>query len=142
MPVEPLPPPSEPPLNPRDRLPPAEAPAEPDRGESDAALLVARVGGELASLSLAVDELQAALGPTLEAAAARDPGILQQAQQLDLVAQSLQGLSVFLAAMGRRRIGREPLDIEGAAATLLLASLGARLAGRTPGQPSDDLDLF
>ena len=113
-----------------------------DRGEADAALLVERVGRELTGLSVAVDELQASLGEALAGAAANDPGVMQQAQKLDLVAQSLQGLSVFLAAVGRLRIGREPLDLDGVAATLTLASLGARLAGRAPGATSGDFDLF
>ena len=113
-----------------------------DRGEADAALLVERVGCELTGLSSAVEELQAALGPALEAAAAHDPALMRQAQKLDLVAQSLQGLSIFLAAVGRLRIGREPLDIEGVAATLTLASLGERLAGRAPGATCGDVDLF
>jgi hypothetical protein len=114
-----------------------------DRSEADAAILVQRVGRELTGLSIAVDELQAALGPALAEAAGTDPTLMQQAQTLDLVAQSLQGLSTFLAAVGRLRIGREPLDIEGVAATLKLASLGERLAGRAPGgAPCGDFDLF
>lgn len=122
--------------------PPAGAADGCDRGEADAALLVERVGRELTGLSLAVDELQVALGPALASAAAHDDSLMQQAQKLDLVAQSLQGLSVFLAAVGRLRIGREPLDLDGVAATLTLASLGARLAGRAPGPTSGDVDLF
>ena len=112
------------------------------RGEAEAALLVERVGRELTGLSLAVDELQASLGPALASAAASDASLMQQAQKLDLVAQSLQGLSAFLAAVGRLRIGREPLDLDGVAATLTLASLGARLAGRAPGPTSGEFDLF
>ncbi len=126
--------------------PPQARPSVPeqacDRGEADAALLVERVGRELDGLSLAVDELQVTLGPALAGAAEFDPDLMQQAQKLDLVAQSLQGLSHFLAAVGRLRIGREPLDLDGVAATLKLASLGARLAGRAPGAGSGDFDLF
>ncbi len=113
-----------------------------DRGEADAVILVQRVGRELTGLSAAVEELQSALGPALAQAAADDPQLMQQAQTLDLVAQSLQGLSHFLAAVGRLRIGHEPLDIEGVAATLTLASLGERLAGRAPGSACGDFDLF
>ncbi len=113
-----------------------------DRGEADAVLVVQRVGHELAGLSAAVEELQGALGPALASAAAGDPGMMRQAQGLDLVAQSLEGLSLFLAAVGRLRVGREPLDIEGVASTLKLASLGDRLAGRTPGAESGEMDLF
>jgi hypothetical protein len=119
-----------------------QAPSDIDRGEADAVILVQRVGHELTGLSAAVEELQSALGPALASAAAADPDLMQQAQTLDLVAQSLQGLSIFLAAVGRLRIGREPLDIEGVAATLTLASLGERLAGRAPGSACGDFDLF
>lgn len=121
---------------------PPEAPSDIDRGEADAVILVERVGRELTGLSAAVEELQSALGPALAQAAADDPALMQQAQRLDLVAQSLQGLSHFLAAVGRLRIGHEPLDIEGVAATLTLASLGERLAGRAPGSACGDVDLF
>ncbi|MGI3901826.1 MAG: hypothetical protein ACRYGP_11340 [Janthinobacterium lividum] len=117
-------------------------PSDIDRGEADAVILVQRVGRELTGLSAAVEELQGALGPALAQAAADDPQLMQQAQTLDLVAQSLQGLSHFLAAVGRLRIGHEPLDIEGVAATLTLASLGERLAGRAPGSACGDFDLF
>ncbi len=134
--------PREPDMSPPPPLGPAEEAEGCDRGEADAALLVERVGRELTGLSLAVDELQVALGPALASAAAHDDSLMQQAQKLDLVAQSLQGLSVFLAAVGRLRIGREPLDLDGVAATLTLASLGARLAGRAPGPTSGDFDLF
>ena len=67
------------------------------------------------------------LGPALASAAASDASLMQQAQKLDLVAQSLQGLSAFLAAVGRLRIGREPLDLDGVAAVRarLLAALAA-----------------
>lgn len=125
-----------------DRPQPGQARVNRDRGEADAVLVVQRVGHELAGLSIAVEDLQSALGPALAAAAAGDPGVLRQAQELDLVAQSLEGLSLFLAAVGRLRVGREPLDIEGVAATLKLASLGDRLAGRTTGDASGEMDLF
>ena len=58
------------------------------------------------------------------------------------VGRELQGLSVFLGAVGRLRIGREPLDLDGVAATLTIASLGERLAGRAPGIASGEIDLF
>ena len=119
-----------------------DVPSEVVRGEADAVILVQRVGRELTGLSAAVEELQGALGAALAHAAAADPELMQQAQTLDLVAQSLQGLSHFLAAVGRLRIGHEPLDIEGVAATLTLASLGERLAGRAPGSACGDFDLF
>ena len=57
-------------------------------------------------------------------------------------AGGMLGGDVVLAAVGRLRIGREPLDIEGVAATLTLASLGERLAGRAPGSACGDFDLF
>ena len=76
------------------------------------------------------------------AAATHDPGIILQAQKLDLVAQWLGGLSVFLSALQHREIGREPLDFDGVAATLGLKNLGERLAGCVAETVVEDFELF
>lgn len=108
----------------------------------DAALLIRRVGDALGDLALAVDGLQVGLGPTLAAAAAQDAALLLQAQKLDLVSQSLRGLMDFLAAVGQRRVGRDPLHIDRVAASLPLKSLADRLGGATPHIAADEADWF
>ena len=112
------------------------------RGESDAALLVQRVGHEVASLARAVGGLQESLGPALAAAAVREPGLMLEAQKLDLIEQTLQGLSTFLDAVGRCRIGCEPIDLRDYAATLTLTGLAGRLAGQDIESEDEDLELF
>ena len=112
------------------------------RGESDAALVVQRVGNEIASLAKAVGGLQKSLGPALAAAAVEEPGLMLEAQKLDLIEQTLHGLSTFLAAVGRCRIGSEPLDLHDCAATLSLAGLAGRLAGQDIEDEDEDLELF
>ncbi len=112
------------------------------RGESDAATLVLRVGHEIASLATAVGGLQQSLGPALAAAAISEPGLMLEAQKLDLVEQTLNGLSTFLAAVGRCRIGSKPIDFRDYAATLSLAGLAGRLAGQHVEDEDEDLDLF
>lgn len=120
----------------------ALAPRHLSRGESDAALLVQRVGHEIASLARAVGGLQQSLGPALAAAAVEEPGLMLEAQKLDLIEQTLHGLSTFLAAVGRCRIGAEPIDLHDYAATLSLAGLAGRLAGQNVEGEDEDLELF
>ena len=120
----------------------ASAPRHLSRGESDAALLVQRVGHEIASLAKAVGGLQTSLGPALAVAAVEEPGLMLEAQKLDLIEQTLHGLSTFLAAVGRCRIGSEPIDLHDYAATLSLAGLAGRLAGRDVEEEDEDLELF
>ena len=120
----------------------ALAPRRLSRGESDAAILVQRVGHEIASLAKAVGGLQKSLGPALAAAAVEEPGLMLEAQKLDLIEQTLHGLSTFLAAVGRCRIGSEPLDLQDYAATLSLAGLAGRLAGQDVEEGDEDLELF
>ena len=112
------------------------------RGESDAVLLVQRVGHEVASLARAVGGLQQSLGPALAAAAVREPGLMLEAQKLDLIEQTLHGLSTFLDAVGRCRIGSEPIDLRDYAATLTLTALAGRLAGQDVESEDEDLELF
>ncbi len=112
------------------------------QSESDAATLVLRVGHEIASLATAVGGLQQSLGPALAAAAVDEPGLMLEAQKLDLVEQTLRGLSTFLADVGRCRIGSEPIDLRDYAATLTLAGLAGRLAGQHVENEDEDLDLF
>ena len=120
----------------------ALVPRHVSRGETDAALLVQRVGHEIASLARAVGGLQQSLGPALAAAAIREPGLMLEAQKLDLIEQTLHGLSAFLDAVGRCRIGSEPIDLRDYAATLTLAGLAGRLAGRDVESEDEDLELF
>ena len=108
----------------------------------DAALLIRRVNDVLGDMALAVDGLQAGLGPTIAAAAVHDAAVLLEAQKLDLVSQTLRGLMTFLAAAGERRIGQEPLQIDRLAASLNLRSLADRLAGATPDAVADEADWF
>ncbi len=126
--------------------PSATARAAPDAARdlaaADAALLIRRVGHALADLAHSVDGLQAGLGPTIAAAAVRDSALLLEAQKLDLVSQSLRGLMDFLAAIGQRRVGEEPLHLDRVAASLTLKSLADRLAGATPDAAGDDADWF
>ena len=124
-----------------DPRPPAARPAHAalDPAASDAALLMRRMGDAIGDLALAVDGLQASLGPTIAAAAVRDAGLSSEAQKLDLVSQSLRGLVDLLAAVERRRIGREPLDFDRLAGELKLKCLADRLSGTTP-QPADGTD--
>lgn len=113
-----------------------------DAGAADAALLLRRMGDALDHLALAVDGLQAGLGPTIAAAAVQDPALTVEAQRLDLVSQSLRGLMDFLAAVGERRIGQEPLDLERVAASLKLKSLADQLGGTTPEVVDEEPDWF
>lgn len=126
------------------RRSPATVAADPAQtaAAADAALLVRRVGDALGDLALAVDGLQVGLGPTLAAAAVQDPALLLEAQKLDLVSQSLRGLMDFLAAVGQRRIGQEPLHIDRVAASLTLKSLADRLGGASPAIAADEADWF
>ena len=112
------------------------------RSESDAALLVQRVGHEISSLARAVGGLQQSLGPALAAAAVEEPSLMLEAQKLDLIEQTLHGLSSFLTAVGRCRIGSEPIDLHGYAATLTLTGLAGRLAGQDVEGEDEDLELF
>jgi hypothetical protein len=100
-----------------------------DGSAVEASLVMARIGNEISMLALAVEELQSAFSSPLTKAAAIDEAIMMRSQELDLVAQSLRSLATFLKAFEGRQIGHEPLDIEGAAESLSLASLGRRLAG-------------
>ncbi len=122
----------------------ARAAADParDLATADAALLIRRVGDALGDLALTVDGLQAGLGPTVAAAAAQDAAVLLEAQKLDLVSQSLRGLMDFLAAVGERRVGQEPLHLDRVAASLTLKSLADRLAGVSPDTAGDEADWF
>ena len=120
----------------------ALAPRHVSRAESDAATLVLRVGHEIASLARAVGGLQQSLGPALAAAAMGEPSLMLEAQKLDVIEQTLHGLSTFLAAVGRCRIGSEPIDLRDYAATLSLAGLAGRLAGQDVEAEDEDLDLF
>ena len=113
-----------------------------DRGAADAALLLRRMGEVLGELALAVDGLQVGLGPTIMAAAARDPGLAVEAQTLDLVSQTLRGLMDVLAAVGEHRLGQEPLPFDRLAASAKLKSLADRMTGSAPSAAADDLDLF
>lgn len=123
----------------------APVPAGPEAGgardgntaAADAASLVARLGLALADIARAVDELGEDLASTLVAAAERDPAVLMRAQALDAVSQSLHGLTAFLAEVGRRRVGREPLHLETLAAALPLEALAARLSGTTAAAGED-----
>lgn len=108
----------------------------------DAATLVRRLSDVLDDLALAVDGLQVSLGPTIADAAVRDTALMLEAQKLDLVSQSLKGLTDFLGAVGRRRLGEEPLDLDRLAASLTLKSLADRLTGATPDVEDDEADWF
>lgn len=108
-----------------------------------ASLVMTRVGNEISTLALAVEELQSAFSSPLTRAAAVDEAIMLRSQELDLVAQSLRSLATFLKAFEGRQIGHESLDIEGAAKSLSLASLGRRLAGRSSSSESfSDFEIF
>lgn len=113
-----------------------------ERGAADAALLIRRVGDALGDLALAVDGLQAGLGPAVAAAAVQDAAVLLEAQKLDLVSQSLRGIRDFLAAAGQRRVGQEPLHLDRLAAALTLKSLADRMAGATPDAADAEADWF
>ena len=111
-------------------------------GAADAASLIARLGLVLADIAQAVDELGEALASTLVAAAERDPTVLMRAQALDAVSQSLHGLTAFLAEVGRRQVGREPLHLDMLAAALPLEALVDRLSGVTTGTGEEDAVFF
>lgn len=113
-----------------------------DAGAADAALMLRRMGDALDHLAVAVDSLQAGLGPTIAAAAVQDPALTIEAQRLDLVSQSLRGLMDFLAAVGERRIGQEPLHLDRVAASLKLKSLADQLGGAVPEAADEEPDWF
>jgi hypothetical protein len=114
-----------------------------DESAVEASLVMARVGNEISTLALVVEELQSTLSSPLTRAAAIDETIILRCQELDLVAQSLRSLATFLKAFEGRQIGRESLDIEGAAKSLALAGLGQRLAGRNSSSVScSDFKIF
>ena len=124
---------------------PGTAVADPvsDPAAADAALLIRRLGDVLGDLALVVDGLQTDLGPTIAVAAVRDAAVLLEVQKLDLVSQSLRGLTDFLAAVGQCRVGREPLHLDRLAASLKLRSLADRMAGAHPHvAASEEADWF
>ncbi len=104
--------------------------------------LLERVSGELRTMSGVVGDMQEGLGPLLGDPAALGADVYRHAQNLDLVWQTLAGLSDVLALAAGDAAGAAPLDIDGLVADLPLAELARRLRGLDSSGCGDDLDLF
>ena len=113
--------------------------------EADAQTLSAfleRVSGELRTMAGVVGDMQEGLGPLLGEPAAMGADAFRHAQNIDLVWQTLSGLSDVLALAARDAASCAPLDIDALVAGLPLAELAKRLRGLHGSEPGDDLDLF
>jgi hypothetical protein len=104
-----------------------------------------RLQGELVELACTALGLQSALGPALSAVAERDPAILHKAQALDLMAQRLDSLSIFVAGLARITPVSSRVDPSAAAEGVFLSDLAHRLANPatvTEVVESGDMELF
>lgn len=104
-------------------------------------VVLERVGAELCTLAAEVDRLQDVFGPALMQAAEEKPHMTADIQGLDSIAQTLAGLSDFVAALGRGgptgSVAVLPL-----ADRLTLSALADRLRGDAGGATDDEFELF
>jgi hypothetical protein len=95
--------------------------------------------GELAVLAGRCEALQAGLAPALQGGA-----VIEEAQSLDLVTQSLAAVADYLNVLAAGLPPEWVVDAQPAAATVPLSELARRLVGGAPHAPSEsgELDLF
>jgi hypothetical protein len=96
--------------------------------------LFARVGSELRTLAETVNMLQAFLMPLVEDAARRDPVVMTRLQDLDLVEQSLHGLSDLMSCLDASTVLTDAGALASGVKTIRLAGMAQRLRLRS--QPS------
>lgn len=89
--------------------------------------VLGRAGHELRKLVWRLENLQREIGPLVEEAARRDPGVLHQMQSFDEIGQNAAGLAEFLAALAQAAPRPWLVDPSAAARNILLADLSARL---------------
>jgi hypothetical protein len=109
--------------------------------------VLGRLQDELVELACVALGLQSALGPALNAVAEQDPAILHKAQALDLMAQRLDSLSIFVAGLARNTPPSTLVDPAAAADGVFLSDLAHRLIGQglrpaAQSLPSGDMELF
>ena len=109
--------------------------------------LFERVGSELRTLAGAVNELQSFLTPLVAEVVARDPSAITRLQDLDLLEQSLHGLSDLMSCLDASTTLTDVGALSTGVKTLRLSGLAERLsstkaAARDTAVASAELDLF
>ncbi len=120
------------------------APVQTDPRTIPLPTLLSRLAEELGVLGGLAEDLQATIGE-LARSAATDAGSLRDVQQIDLISQRLQALSVFTDTIGEGLSGGWRVDASKALAAVPLSALAARLAGEEPvlsERDSGELDFF
>ena len=106
-----------------------------------------RVGSELRTLADAVNRLQQFLTPLVADVVSRDPQAITRLQDLDLLEQSLHGLSDLMSCLDASTTLTDVTTLSTGVRTLRLAGLAKRLSapgqeGAEPDISASDLDLF
>ena len=109
--------------------------------------LFERVGSELRTLAGAVNEMQSFLTPLVGEVVARDPSAITRLQDLDLLEQSLHGLSDLMSCLDASTTLTDVGALSTGVKTLRLSGLAERLsstkaAARDTAVASAELDLF
>ena len=109
--------------------------------------LFERVGSELRTLAGAVNNLQLFLTPLVEDVVTRDPSAITRLQDLDLLEQSLHGLSDLMSCLDASTTLTDVGALSTGVKTLRLSGLAERLSSaRTPVREDApvpaELDLF
>ncbi len=110
----------------------ASAPPTAPRKEEREALrdLVRTLADEAGELAQCADRLQSLFGELIAGPPFRPTDALERAQTLDSLVQRLQGLEMFLGALGREGLEDIPADTLKAAEGLRLTRQADRLGGR------------
>ncbi len=90
--------------------------------------LFERVGSELRTLAGAVNNLQQFLAPLLAEVVARDPSGITRLQDLDLLEQSLHGLSDLMSCLDASTTLTDVGALSNGVKTIRLAALAERLS--------------
>ncbi|MCW6507662.1 hypothetical protein [Lichenifustis flavocetrariae] len=106
-----------------------------------------RVGSELRTLADAVNRLQQFLTPIVADVVSRDPQAITRLQDLDLLEQSLHGLSDLMSCLDASTTLTDASTLSTGVRTLRLAGLAKRLSGPEQGDTepaliTSDLELF
>ena len=109
--------------------------------------LFSRVGLELRTLAGSVNNLQLFMTPLLEEVVDRDPHAILRLQDLDILEQSLHGLSDLMSCLDRSFTLTDAEAVAHGVKTLTLAELAQRLAPPLsalvePATDSSTLELF
>ena len=109
--------------------------------------LFERVGSELRTLAGAVNDLQHFLTPLVADVVARDPSAITRLQDLDLLEQSLHGLSDLMSCLDASTTLTDVGALSTGVRTLRLSDLAERLSSaQAPAQDerpvAAELDLF